>query len=773
MQINKITFTPAVSNTQIKNNDQINNKQNEPLTYTINPINNYAYRDYNITFGDRLFRTPANFFAQPFNKNNMPDTMKEYLNADYSDRQNMPPAQMLRLVFDDLNEIKSLDFVPRIFPNEPLFKDLTDTPKRNARIGLVSEFEALKSEMGETPLFKDGTSNLGMYILKKIYLEGKTVSEINKDFRNDIANDYKDLITAEIDHATTSAYGIKFPKRPFWKSFVATREDFPYEYKPRKNKNGESVKKDEKSIASLNERYRTEEDRRPQKFSTDKDFDKKGKKMGDAIIDTHGDDRKLENALRHKGISDKEEISFVCKYFGPIMSIALEKIHASEEMRDYFENYDTLTKKQRQRMEGYWKHNPFMREYQSLAISDTIKFFYEAYGADGNNDEFRELLEYAAKIKPDREYRDELHRQKQLELEETFADYNVPSHLTDEEQTLKPEAITEATPKTKAQPTDKELKDMVIKEAMKNGAEIISFTAPDGSVHNFIVNINDYYSKQMSSEFKLLPETLVKKFISYSLKSPLFTPEYRRSVVLLSQKDKLPDFVKEQLLSVEECRRIAGDIKKAFDKKYAQYMIAGEQALAERIVNRVGTDFAFLLRLDAMAMLEFAALNDVNITNWTDAEREKLNNSYQEYLRPIKDKNEINKINEKMVHYLTCHSPESKEWKNEEFAELEDLFALLSATARQYPHIKSALSKLIKKSSFIENYGGSARMLLNEDNPEKLKITKAKLMLEQLLKCRTDELTSMLCIDEKLIRMYINDSRLKIKLLNNYYHNNR
>lgn len=769
MQINKITFTPSIINTQIQNKNQIN-KQNESLTNTNNTISNYAYRDYNISFGDRLFRTPANFFAQPFNKNNMPDTMREYLNADYSDRQNMPPAQMLRLVFDDLNEIKSLDFVPRIFPNEPLFKDLTDTPKRNARTGLVSEFESLKSEMDEIPLFKDGTSNLGMYILKKIYLEGKTVSEINKDFKNDISDDYKDLITSEIDHNTTSAYGIKFPRRAFWKSFIATREDFPYVYKPRKNKDG--------SFASKNRSQTTNTatdntPSRPPKFKTGSEFDKKGKKMGDALIDAHGDSGKVEKAMRHKGIRDKEEISFVAKYLGPIMSIALERIHASEEMRDYFEKYETVTKKQREKMEGYWRKNPDMREYQSRAIQDTIRLFFEAYGADGNNDEFRELLEYAAKIKPNREYRDELHRQKQLELEETFADYNVPPHLTGDEQTVKSEAATEAAPKTKPKPTEKELKDMLIKEAMKNGAEIISFTAPDGSIHNFIVNINDYYSKQMSSEFKLLPEPLVKKFISYSIKSPLFTPEYRRSVVLLSQKDNIPDFVKKQLLSVEECRKIAADINKAFDKKYAQYMIAGEQALAERIINLVGTDFAFLLRLDAMAMLEFAALNDVNITNWTDAEREKLNKSYQEYLRPIKDKNEINKINEKMIHYLTCHSPESKEWKTEEFAELEDLFALLSATARQYPHIKNALSKLIKKSSFIENYGGSARMLLNEDNPEKIKITKAKLMLEQLFNCRTDELTSMLCIDERLIRMYINDSRLRVKLLNNYYHNNK
>ena len=51
MQINKITFTPSISNTQIQNKNQIN-KQNESLTYTNNTISNYAYRDYNISFGD-------------------------------------------------------------------------------------------------------------------------------------------------------------------------------------------------------------------------------------------------------------------------------------------------------------------------------------------------------------------------------------------------------------------------------------------------------------------------------------------------------------------------------------------------------------------------------------------------------------------------------------------------------------------------------------------------------------------------------------------------
>lgn len=46
------------------------------------PSKNYtgfAYRDYNISFTGR---TPEDFYAQDFNRNNMPSTMKDYLYYD-------------------------------------------------------------------------------------------------------------------------------------------------------------------------------------------------------------------------------------------------------------------------------------------------------------------------------------------------------------------------------------------------------------------------------------------------------------------------------------------------------------------------------------------------------------------------------------------------------------------------------------------------------------------------------------------------------------------
>ena len=122
MKIDKISFTPR----SIVLSDAKNNKQplhREPQLDAFNPPD---YRDFNINFSARLFRTPANFYAQPFNRNGMPDTMKSYLFEDYEDRQNMPPAQMLKLVFSDINNAKSLEHVKKLYPEEPLFDKLID-----------------------------------------------------------------------------------------------------------------------------------------------------------------------------------------------------------------------------------------------------------------------------------------------------------------------------------------------------------------------------------------------------------------------------------------------------------------------------------------------------------------------------------------------------------------------------------------------------------------------------------------------------------------------
>lgn len=145
------------------------NKKNEDNYSPYSQINVYnppAYRDFHISFGERLFRTPANFFE--FNKNRLPDTMMEYLNEDFEDRQNMPPIQMWKTVFEDLHNAKDFDEVKALYRDEPLFANLKNYEGRaNDSLTVVGQIQALSSEFDKTPLFKDGSSDFGMYLLKK------------------------------------------------------------------------------------------------------------------------------------------------------------------------------------------------------------------------------------------------------------------------------------------------------------------------------------------------------------------------------------------------------------------------------------------------------------------------------------------------------------------------------------------------------------------------------------------------------------------------------
>lgn len=187
MKINKIT--PQLFSTQrINSKTQNNNNSQQTINYSYNPI---AYQDYNINFTARLFRTPANFYEQPFNQSGMPETMKNYLFDDYEDRQNMPPAQMMKLVFDDINIADNIKDVKELYPDEPLFKNLKDAKDRKSRSGVLAEIAVMKQP--DKTLFKNGKDDLGLYLVKKIYLEGKTLKEINKDFEKDISVYYKGL----------------------------------------------------------------------------------------------------------------------------------------------------------------------------------------------------------------------------------------------------------------------------------------------------------------------------------------------------------------------------------------------------------------------------------------------------------------------------------------------------------------------------------------------------------------------------------------------------
>ena len=192
-----------------------------PIEYT-ERRNVFAYQDYNISF---MGRTPEDFYAQDFNRENMPRTMRDYLDYDYETRQHIPPEQMMREVFRYIDKVDNFEYVKGLYPEEDLFKNLHENNIKS-RKGILSEI-AVAREVGDAPLLKDGSDNFGMYLLRKIYLEGKTIKEISKDFHEkDVNDEYKDFITEPVTYATLSAYGIKYPKQAFWHSFIHTRDEY-------------------------------------------------------------------------------------------------------------------------------------------------------------------------------------------------------------------------------------------------------------------------------------------------------------------------------------------------------------------------------------------------------------------------------------------------------------------------------------------------------------------------------------------------------------------
>ena len=221
MKISNISYFTPIKLVQ-KNNERNNNYRCASENHVTKPTKPFAYQDFNISFTGR---TPEDFYAQDFKRDNMPQTMKDYLDFDYENRCHIPPEQMMKEVYKYLEIADNFADVKSIYPNESLFKNLHESNIKS-RKGILSEIKVAR-ELGETPLLKEGEDNFGMYLLRKVYLEGKTLKEINKDFlEKDINEEYKGIITEPIKYSTLSAYGIDYPNNAFWHSFINTRDEW-------------------------------------------------------------------------------------------------------------------------------------------------------------------------------------------------------------------------------------------------------------------------------------------------------------------------------------------------------------------------------------------------------------------------------------------------------------------------------------------------------------------------------------------------------------------
>ena len=85
-----------------------------------------------------------------------------------------------------------MDDIKRDFPDENLFKELINPEESKARRGIIKcikENKELLELSGEGVL--KNKENFTIYLLKKVFLEAKTIDEINKDLENDLNEDFK------------------------------------------------------------------------------------------------------------------------------------------------------------------------------------------------------------------------------------------------------------------------------------------------------------------------------------------------------------------------------------------------------------------------------------------------------------------------------------------------------------------------------------------------------------------------------------------------------
>lgn len=709
MKVQKIEFHP--SSVTIKKNE----KENHSNTATIqaSSYSPFAYRDFNINFTARLFRTPENFYAQPFNQNGMPDTMKAYLNDDYEDRKHMPPAQMLKLVFEDINDADSLDEVKKMYsapnPEEPLFSSLTNTPNRKAKTGVLAEIDLMKRE--DISLFRNGEDNLGMYLLKKIYQEGKTLKEINTDVEKDISDYYKGI--SPIQYETLSAFGIKYPNNSFWKSLTATREEFPYEYKPRKAITSRNVEqtKQEKTAGKIQSKS-TEKPKVEKKKFTPQDW--VVDKLADAMIKGKGSKTRTREQIKRNNIKDEDTLNFTAKYLSEINAIVMRRLHISDEMRDYFENYEDLTKTQQEKFERYWK-NPELSNQRSIIMKDTIKLFFNAYGADGHNEEFQDLLKYAHDIKPKRLARLQEHDRLQAEYERELAIYDT------EPETAETKSIAEVEIEDDDEYDKIAQYQKLLEQAKKDfNVETYDFDTDQGRV-TIVSNLKEALGESLQAEHVILPQNFLNNFIKFAKDNPISSNSYILTKLLNEKGINLPD--DKRLMPAGEAENTTLVLYQEFTDKNSLENRAAQQAVTDAFIAMSKDEITpDLFRLGVFETSELYHRLEPNAKDFLRTQNSFINSKYNEYKKPLSD-SEIRKITINIMELVRKYNPDNTIIKNPSpFQGFDSVIASLKyMLLNKSSHTNSFKDDIYK---YVKEYGGSARFLLDKNIPESLRMGK-------------------------------------------------
>ncbi len=662
-----------------------NNTKNTEIAAT-NPIS-FAYQDFSISFKGR---TPEDFYEQEFNVKFMPDTMNKYLNENYESRRHMPPEQIMSESFKYLTVADTIEDVKDIYKEEPLFENLHEASLKG-RSGVLSDIK-LAREMSDIPLFTDGSDHLGVYLLKKIFLEGKTIKEINKDFyEKDLNPEYKGIITQPITYGTTSAYGIRYPKTDFWNSFIATRDEYKKFF----------IELPKQTKSELKKELKTPEKKPYVRKYTIKKYQKDQLKQD--IKKSKGSEKTIADSIRKRFTKDDPEAAFIIKYLSPIMTIAADKIHLSEEERFFAESEKSKGRKLENFFASFWKSKPELLEQYSTAITDTIELFEENYGSGGlipiNNEyqeitaetknkkaidfvpqEFLELLDNTQKIVPARL--------------KALADYEASQEKWNEHFLWR---YGEIQPEEEPAPNVQAIDPIeILKEkAQKNNAQVYMLKGTDNNDVAITVNLDEFIADYLRKDFIGFPPKFVNMLINFTLKHPMMTENAKLSFATIKVADKIDD---ERILGKTGLDCIRNFIKSELEFETAAASMAALDVFAKF------SDSPEKIYRTLFPNYEAADANEYSLQLLKYKEdakiKDELNRLYDIY-RKAPSQSELNKIKLKIVSFIRdfnislTNSPKSVIYELHGLASNISQLQEMLKDKQVVPKINNLISKMI------------------------------------------------------------------------------
>lgn len=225
----KINFiTPKLGYYDKKNLKEEKETNNQNITTNPNSQLENKFNDF-LAFQARVDKSLVRFYE--VNENHMPQTIKTYI--DSLGEKIITPLEAQKQAFKNLNIANTIEEVKKLFPEEDLFKGLIEPNQTKATRGILQSLKENEEilALSEQGILKDNT-NLSIYLLRKIFLEGKTIPEINNDLDNDLNEDFKadfkfkNKDSKYIYSSTLKALGIKLPDTEYLQSLRYTRDGY-------------------------------------------------------------------------------------------------------------------------------------------------------------------------------------------------------------------------------------------------------------------------------------------------------------------------------------------------------------------------------------------------------------------------------------------------------------------------------------------------------------------------------------------------------------------